>query len=42
VGPAMMKEACEQFASTIHEQIQLGREKAWSNPQVIPFISLEN
>lgn len=42
VGPAMLKEACDQFAGTIAEQIALGREKRWSNPQVIPVIHLEN
>lgn len=35
VGPAMLKEACEQFAHAIRQQIALGREREWSNPQVI-------
>lgn len=42
VGPAMMREACDLFAGTIHEQIKLGREKRWSNPQVLPVLNLEN
>jgi hypothetical protein len=42
VGPAMMREACDQFANTIEQQIRLGREKNWSNPHVIPNSELEN
>ena len=42
VGPAMMRAACDQFADTIRQQIKLGREKRWSNPTVVPIISLEN
>jgi hypothetical protein len=42
VGPAMMREACEKIADSIKEQIALGREKLWSNPHVVPLITLEN
>lgn len=39
VGPAMLKEATDQFAETIRAQIALGREKEWSNPHVVPFLN---
>lgn len=39
VGPAMLKEATDQFAQTIREQIALGREKEWASPHVIPFLN---
>lgn len=42
VGPAMMEEACKQFASKIAEQIALGKEKIWRDPQVTPVIHLEH
>ena len=41
VGPAMMREACELLAGIIAEQIKLGREKRWTNPQVLPILNLE-
>jgi hypothetical protein len=41
IGPAMMQEACAQFAQAIGEQIRLGREKKWRNPQIVPILTLE-
>lgn len=43
VGPQMMGGACEMLAKSIREQIARGREKRWSNPQVVPILNiLEN
>lgn len=39
VGPAVLKEAADQFAQAIREQIALGREKAWSSPHVVPHLN---
>jgi len=39
VGPAMMEGACAKLASSIAEQIKLGREKRWSNPHIVPIIN---
>lgn len=41
VGPAMMREACEMLATSIAEQIKTGREKRWTNPQIVPLLTLE-
>ena len=38
LGPKMVKEACEQFASTIKEQIIQGNEKHVSNPHVVAVL----
>ncbi len=42
VGPAMLEDACKLFASKIAEQIKLGHERIWRDPQVTPVINLEN
>lgn len=42
VGPAMLREACDQFAAAITAQIAAGKEKTWSNPTVTPVIHLEH
>jgi hypothetical protein len=42
VGPSMMEGACTQLAQAIREQIKLGREKRWSNPQVVPIITFNS
>lgn len=39
VGPAILKQAADQFAQTIREQIALGREKEWASPHVVPFLN---
>jgi len=39
VGPAILKEAADQFAQTIREQIALGREKEWSSPHVVAVLN---
>ena len=42
VSPKMLKGACDELANAIRDQIWLGQEKAWRNPQVLPVINLEN
>lgn len=40
VGPAMLKDAADQFAATIRAQVALGREKEWFNPHVAQVFNL--
>lgn len=35
VGPAMIKDAAEQFCAAIGVQIGLGKEKSWSSPHIV-------
>lgn len=42
VGPQMLEGVAQHLADEIRTQIKLGREKTWSNPQVVPIIHLEN
>ena len=39
VGPMMTESVCSILAGQIAEQIRLGREKTWRDPQVIPIIT---
>jgi hypothetical protein len=38
LGPKMVKEACENFASSIRQQIALGNEKHVSNPHIVAVL----
>lgn len=40
VGPAMLKDAADQFAATVRAQIALGREREWFNPHVAQVFNL--
>lgn len=35
VGPAMIRPCCELLARTIAREVRAGRERTWSNPQIL-------
>lgn len=40
VGPKMIRQACEEFAAAIHEQIAKGKELRWADPVVAPCLAV--